>query len=135
MNRIVERRYNLKELVFSEGNPGICLFVVKQGAVEVFTEIDEDLTIHATVPEGGLFGEMSVISLSSRSMAARAETQGTILLALSKFDLDALSERHPKDAIHLVKGITDTIAANLVTTTRKLNEIQQAYDELLASQE
>ena len=135
MNRIVERRYNLKELVFSEGNPGICLFVVKQGSVEVFTDVDDNLTIHATVPEGGLFGEMSVISLSARTMAARAESQGTILLALSKFDLDALIERHPKDAINLVKGITDTIAGNLVTTTRKLNALQKAHEQLVAHQD
>jgi CRP-like cAMP-binding protein len=135
MNRIIERRYNLNERIFSQGNPGICLFVVKQGSVEVFTEQDGDVIVPATVPEGGLFGEMSVISLSARTMAARAAKQGTILLALSKFDLDALTERHPRDAINMICGITDTIARNLVATTKKLESVSCELEQLTGTRD
>jgi CRP-like cAMP-binding protein len=131
MKRIVERRYNRGEVVFKQGNPGICLFLIKKGHVNVSNEVgpnDEPLSI--VVREGALFGEMSVISLEARTMTATAAEPGTVLLALSTFDLEALSESYPKDAVSILKGITHTISCNLQETTARLKVAEAQAEEL-----
>lgn len=132
MERVAERRYRQDEVIFRQGQPGICLFVVRKGSVEVFGDVGEgdDACFCATVPEGSLFGEMSVISLTARTMSARAREHGTVLLALSTFDLEALADQHPKDAIKILRGLTDTICQNLVKTTQSLSAARDEVHRL-----
>lgn len=129
MSRIVERRYSQGEIIFKQDNPGICLFIVKHGKVEVFSVISEkEESVQAIVKRGSIFGEMSIISLTARSMSARAQEHGTVLLAISAFDLSALSDRYPRDATVILKGITETICHNLVRTTHKLKKAQEEIE-------
>jgi len=121
MNRIVERRYNHDELIFKQDNLGICLFIVKKGTIDVYLRTGEnEKIVYASVKEGALFGEMSIISGTYRNATAKAVENDTILLTLSTFDIEALSGQFPKDGLKILKGITDTIAENLIKTTKNL---------------
>ncbi len=57
-------------IVFSEGDPGDRLYVVRSGAVNLSAQ-GRNLE---TVGEGGLFGEMAVIDREPRSATAVAES-------------------------------------------------------------
>ncbi len=121
MQRLVERRYTADELVFKQDNLGICLFIVKQGCIEIYLRTaDNEKIVYTTVSVGGLFGEMSLISATYRTATAKAVENDTILLTLSTFDIDALTAQYPKEGMKILKGITDTIADNLISTTKRL---------------
>ena len=121
MKRIVERRYHQDELIFKQDNLGIRLFIVKKGAIDVYLRTGEnEKIVYATAREGALFGEMSIISGTYRTATAKSVENDTILLTLSTFDIEALSEQYPRDGLKILKGITDTIAENLIKTTKRL---------------
>ena len=81
MKSIMERSYNQGEYIFREGNPGICLFVVKEGRVEVFTESQDgkDRAIYDIQEEGQVFGEISIVTTAYRTSSARALDHDTII--------------------------------------------------------
>ncbi len=135
MSRLVERRYNHDELIFKQDNLGICLFIVKQGKVEIYIRYeDQDKIVYAEALTGELFGEMSMISTGYRTANAKAVENDTILLALSTFDIEVLNNQFPRDGLKVLKGITDTIAENLIKTTRNYrasrHEIKMLQDKL-----
>ncbi len=129
-DHLIERRYKRDEMVFKEGNPGICLFIVQHGRVEIFCE-DEDeqgntsKTVLTVMGEGAIFGELSLISMPYRTTSARALDHGTVLLALSTYDLDTLCELHPHDGLRLQKAMNATLATHLVEVDRQLRQARQ----------
>ena len=139
MNRIVERRYNHDELIFKQDNLGICLFIVKQGTIDVYLrEGENEKIVYATLGEGDLFGEMSIVSATYRTATAKAVENDTILLTLSTFDVEALSDQYPRDGLKILKGITDTITSNLIKATKRLRTTElelRALKEKLAKYE
>lgn len=120
MKRIVERYYAKSELIFKQENPGVCLFIVKQGGAEIsFCEENGDKTVYAVARPGSMFGELSVLFSSERTATAKATENNTALLTLSTFDFQELDEKLPQDGIKILKGITRTIVDNLIETTKR----------------
>lgn len=128
LERLNERRYSQDELIFKQDNLGICLFIVRQGSVEMTVQNDRGERILCnTADAGSIIGEMSLVTDSSRSTTARATANDTILLTLTKFDLKELNDYHPADSMQVLKAITVTICHNLRQSTAQL---RQACDEI-----
>ncbi len=141
MKSLMERRFNKNELIFQEGNPGICMFLIKSGRVEIFSrdkERDQEDTVYTVLDKGALFGEISIVSMSYRTSSARAIEHDTVLLTLSTYDLEQLLEQYPRDGLIVLRGITDSIISHLITTDQALRETQaqvKALKEKLAKYE
>ena len=58
------------EIIFSEGDRGEQMYVIRKGEVE----IERDGTIVETLYAGDIFGEMALIDGSPRAASARAKT-------------------------------------------------------------
>jgi CRP/FNR family cyclic AMP-dependent transcriptional regulator len=58
------------EMIFSEGDKGDKMYVIRSGEVEV----ERDGKIVETLSDGGIFGEMALIDGSPRAASARAKT-------------------------------------------------------------
>lgn len=58
------------EVIFSEGDKGDKMYVIRNGEVEV----ERDGKIVETLSGGGIFGEMALIDGSPRAATARAKT-------------------------------------------------------------
>ena len=58
------------ETIFSEGDRGDQMYVIRKGEVE----IERDGKIVETLTAGGIFGEMALIDGSPRAASARAKT-------------------------------------------------------------
>lgn len=127
--RLVERRYTRNEIIFNENAPGICLFMVKHGRVELYLESQSDQheaeRIEGTIGEGEVFGEISLVSAAFRTNSARALDQGTDLLTLSSYDLRVIEAEFPSDGMRILRAITDTICNHLVRTERRLRECRE----------
>ena len=127
MKCLVERHYKQNEVIFNEGNPGICMFLVKKGRVEIFSQGKDgqvaDLpTVYTILEAGTLFGEISIMSMSYRTSSAKALEQDTTLLTISTYDLEQLIEQYPQDGLRVLRGIVDSIVNHLVITDRRLGE-------------
>ena len=130
LKALLERHYNQGEVIFHEGNPGVCMFIVKSGRVETYSESEkdeDDNEIFAIAEEGDVFGEISVITTAYRTSSAKALDHDTILLTISSFDIEQLMNRHPKDGLKVLRALTNSITDHL---SRNNQQLREASNEL-----
>src|SRR3972149_9805335 len=75
-------RFQPGEVIFSEGDKGDKMYVIRSGEVEV----ERNGKIVETLSAGGIFGQMALIDGSPRAATARAKTAfGVAPLTAKKF--------------------------------------------------
>ena len=79
-----------KKVLFREGDPGDCLYIIRSGSVRIFRRNEEGMHLDISIKgPGETFGEMALLTGEPRS--ADVETLGeTHLMVLSKDQLDRI---------------------------------------------
>lgn len=130
-SRVVTRRYSRREMIFRDQNPGVCMFLIRQGGVELFVDDDDANTTRlAELNEGALFGEIATASGYNRTASARASRNDTLLLSISRFDLEDLNRHFPQDGMQVQRGITLSVIDSLIVTTDQLTGAQRTIEQL-----
>jgi CRP-like cAMP-binding protein len=115
---IHNRNYLPGECIFYEGDPGIAVYIVRNGEVVIKRNIDAGGNhFLATFGKGDFFGELALVDGEKRSASAIAKTDVS-LSVIFKLELDEFIERFPKKGIKMLQGITEIVVARL----RKLDE-------------
>ena len=82
-------------ILFIGGDPPKCLYMVKSGEVEIFTQNPQGKKIVlGTMRSGNIFGEIGPLFNKPR-MATAKTTQPSELLELTKEDLEACLQKFP----------------------------------------
>lgn len=68
------------DVVFKEGDQANCAYIIQEGLVEIIKADGEDFKVLATIPKGGIFGEMALIDDAPRMAGARMAEGGTLLV-------------------------------------------------------
>jgi len=78
----VERlTFQAGDFVFKEGDSANNAYIIQSGSVDIVKSNDEGETIVlATIPEGGIFGEMALIDDKPRMAGARMRKGGTLIV-------------------------------------------------------
>ena len=106
-------------MLFAEGDFGDSLYVVKEGALEIFKkDVLGDLPI-AVIRPGGMVGEMALIEGKPRSANVRAVEQGKLLF-LSKAAYERLKRDSPQVATKFQDELLLLFSNRLRQTTEKL---------------
>lgn len=107
--RFVERRvYYSGDIVFREGEPGECAYIVQEGLIEIFKDDNGQKAVLGTVGKGSIFGEMALIDNSPRMATARAAKQSTVMIVTS-----AVFHAKLKKADPFVRGLLNIFAKNI----------------------
>jgi CRP/FNR family cyclic AMP-dependent transcriptional regulator len=111
------RRLRARQVLFSQGDPGDCAYVLAAGAVKLsWPDRDgDDLTV-ATLLPGDLFGELALIDGGPRSAWAEATTATEVLVITPAVWAELLG--HPAFVQHLLVDLSARVRA----TTRQLAE-------------
>jgi CRP-like cAMP-binding protein len=118
MGIIHKRNYLAGEIIFYQGDPGIGLYIIRDGEVMISRESDDgDKITLAVFQKGDFFGELALIDNDKRSASAIAKSD-TKLSVIFKPDLDEFIEKYPKKGIKILEGIAEIAAMRL----RTLNE-------------
>lgn len=119
LSRIIHNRnYLAGEYIFYQGDPGIGLYIIREGEVSISRDEDEkDKITLATFSKGDFFGELAMIDGETRSASAIANSD-TRLAVIFKPDLDEFIDKYPKKGIKILEGIAHIVAIRL----RALNE-------------
>ncbi len=99
-----ERRYAAGETVFLQGEPGLGLYVVHHGEVEVKQSFQDGTHHLARLGPGEIFGEVSFLDGGVRS-ANVAATQPTGLIGFYRTELMNLLNCHPVLASHVLLAL------------------------------
>ena len=107
------RNYKKGEKVFRQNDPGVGLYIIREGQIDVFRESD-DMTREkiAAVEKGNFFGEISLLNESQRSATAVASQQ-SVLFGLFKPDLLSIMNSNPKLGQQLIFRLAQIVAERL----------------------
>ena len=120
-----KRAYKAGERIFSRGDPGDELFLIRRGLVRIVLPIAGKLTYHvSTFGRGDFFGEIAFLRGGTRTATALAETD-TDLFVLPRQRFDAVALEHKRIAIQLLEGIATTLATRLRRTDKELHALQE----------
>lgn len=126
------RQYIANEIIFHQDDPGIGLYIINEGTVTVEYISSDGVKIKlADFKPGDFFGELALVDGETRSATARAKSDCKISV-LFKPDFDSLLERHPREGLQIMQGISKII----ITRLRRLNTDYFAlYDSYLQLKE
>jgi cyclic nucleotide-binding protein/FHA domain-containing protein len=72
-------RFKAGDRIYREGDPGVEMFIVQSGAVEIFRDLGGRSQVLAVMEKGDFFGEMSVLEGTARTASARAAEDSEII--------------------------------------------------------
>ncbi|MCB4757604.1 MAG: Crp/Fnr family transcriptional regulator [Elusimicrobia bacterium] len=112
-------RYRRAETIFTESQPGACLYVVMSGRVKIFgTSKQGRSKTFAYLEPGDFFGEMSLIDEETRSASAAA-LEDSVLIMLKSEDFRKLVFSRPAIGLAMMK----TLSARLRRANREIEAL------------
>ena len=102
-------RFRRAERIFTESQPGACLYVVMSGRVKIFGSSTEGRSkTFAYLEPGDFFGEMSLIDEEARSASASA-LEDSVLIMLKAEDHRKLVLSRPSIALGMLRTLTSRL--------------------------
>jgi SulP family sulfate permease len=125
LEQCMEKRSVAKgDTIFSRGDAGDELFLIRRGAVRIMLPLSDRQSHHlGTFGRGAFFGEMAFLDGEVRSANAVAFTD-TELYVLSRRAFDKLAEEHKKLGLRLMEGIASVLASRLRYTNAELRVLE-----------
>lgn len=125
LDQCMEKRFcQAGDTIFSRGDSGDKLFIIRRGSVRIMLPITDRLSHHlGTFGRGAVFGEMGFLDGQARSADAVAFTD-TELYVLSRQRFDLIADEHRKLALNLMEGLARMLANRLRYTDVELRVLQ-----------
>ena len=92
--KVYEKEFFEGEIIFKEGEIGDEIYLIEEGEVEIFKEIEGKEKRIAILKEGEVFGEMSALDGKPRSASARA-LKDTVLRIMNREALIEYIKQNP----------------------------------------
>ena len=123
--QLVEKRsFRSGEKIFTRGESGDELFIIRSGSVRIMLPISEKLSHHlGTFGRGAFFGEMAFLDGEVRSADAVVFSD-TELYVVSRKTFNLLAENHKKLALSLMEGVASVLASRLRYTNTELRVLE-----------
>ncbi|HID09962.1 MAG TPA: cyclic nucleotide-binding domain-containing protein [Candidatus Latescibacteria bacterium] len=119
------RRYRPSEEVFREGEPGVGMYIIRFGGVDILQRSEdgsEQLLTH--LEAGDFFGELALLDEAPRSATARA-TEPTELWGVFRPDLMDLIQRDPRLGLKIVLPLARLVGERLRRTNELLKRVSE----------
>ena len=117
---LVRTRFTAGTKIFSRGDAGDEIFLVRKGSVRFMLPINDNQARHlSTCGQGAFFGELAFLDGDLRSANAIAFTD-VELFVLSRKTFDAFAEDHKKLAAQLFEGLASVLTSRVRHLTAEL---------------
>jgi CRP-like cAMP-binding protein len=127
---IVHRReYRINEPVFSQGDPGLGMYIIQTGDVAItIAGKDGNERELVVLNDGDFFGELALLDESPRSANARCKTE-CLLIGFFRPDLFELIEKKASLGIKIVLKLSEIVAQRLRETDKELSKIKNQLEQ------
>ena len=127
VERIMHRReYRAGEVIFRQGEPGVGMYVVRHGLVEIIYEPSGEVL--AELRDGDFFGEIALLNETPRSATAKAATACT-LWGLFQPDLLDLLERDPRLGVKLMVPLAQIAGQRLIRADAQMQTLREELEQ------
>ncbi len=122
VERILHRRtYRPDETIFSEGEPGMGMYIIESGQVHIC--IGNEQKLLAVLSDGDFFGEMALLLESPRTASAIVKTP-LKMLGFFQPDLFSLLETDPRTGNKILQRLAQMIAERLRQTNMENRQLK-----------
>ncbi len=122
------RNYHPDETVFSEGDIGSGMYIIRSGGVRIEMKDEQGKNrVQANLETGDFFGEIALTTPMPRIATATA-TEQTVLVGLFRADVLDAVRKHPASASKILLGLTKVLSERLQHAGLRLHE--QSYPHL-----
>lgn len=101
--------YDTGDVLFREGDAGDAMFVIREGTVRLWKDIDGEITTLAELAAGDFVGEVGLVRAASHTANATA-TAPTKCLVLSAQGLEQMVTQDAELAVRVIRVLADRIA-------------------------
>jgi len=130
-----KREYRSGEPVFYQGDPGLGMYIVKDGEVSIVIQgKDGNERELALFSDGDFFGELALLDESPRSANAVCKTECT-LIGFFRPDLFELIEKNTTLGIKIVLKLAEIVAQRLRHTDKELSKVKSQLERLQTQEE
>jgi len=130
IERILHRRtYKSGEAIFHEGDPGVGMYIIEDGRVNITLGKQEKLL--AVLSNGEFFGEIALLSDTPRTATATAVHESK-MLGFFQPDLFGLMETDPKMGNKILHRLAQMIADRLRFSNLENQQLKLKLSELEA---
>jgi CRP-like cAMP-binding protein len=109
------REYSEGEIVFREGDPGVGMYIIRSGEIELHRERSGSSGRFAVLGPGDFFGDIALLNESPRSASAVCSRK-TTLYGLFRHDLISLLESDPRLGLKIIYPLAKITAERLRLT-------------------
>jgi len=128
IERILHRRsYKKDEVLFNEGDPGMGMYIIENGRINI--SIGHENKLVASLSNGEFFGEIALLSEIPRTASATASVP-TKILGFFQSDLFGLTETNPQLGNKVLFRIAQMIAERLRFSTIEGQQLKEKIHEL-----
>jgi CRP/FNR family cyclic AMP-dependent transcriptional regulator len=125
------RHYEPGEKVFSQGDPGVGMYLIFNGSIDIIMhdpslepQSNEQQEIFITrLEKGDFFGELSLIEDPSLRSATALATNKSTLIGFFKPDLLQVIQRNPSTGNKISMRLAEVLGKRLRETTEKVTEL------------
>jgi sulfate permease, SulP family len=119
-----KRSYKAGERIFTRGERGDELFLIRRGAVRIVLPLNEHQHHHlGTFGRGAFFGEMAFLDGEPRSADAVAFCNAEVYV-LSRQTFDKFADEHRKAGLALMEGLASVLSSRLRYTNAELRVLE-----------
>lgn len=131
LQRLFHRReYVAGESIFTQGEPGLGMYIIAKGAVSIQSETSGRELVELN--DGDFFGEIALLNEVIRSATARAKSD-CLLLSLFQPDLMGLLERNPSLGVKILLSLSRLVGIRLVEVSDELETLRKECERKEAS--
>ena len=124
-NIIHRREYQAGEAIFHQGDPGLGMYIIIQGRVQIVNNQDPDNPIvYSELSDGDFFGDLALVDEADRSATALASAD-TRIIAFFRPELKDILTRFPSLGNKILMNLVKVTAQRLRKTDELLTEAQQ----------
>lgn len=128
LQRLLHRReYVAGESVFTQGEPGLGMYIIAKGVVSIQNEPSGRELVQLN--DGDFFGEIALLNEVIRSATARAKSD-CLLLCLFQPDLLGLLDRNPRLGVKILLSLSRLVGIRLVEVSDELETMRRDHDRL-----
>lgn len=123
------REYEPGEMLFHQGNPGVGMYIIRTGTIEIVYEPTGDTL--AELSDGDFFGELALLNETPRSATAISRTE-SVLYGLFRPDLLGLVERDPSLGVQILLRMSRVISERLIHTNEQVQQLRERLSHTTA---
>ncbi len=128
-NLVHVRNYQADEAVFTEGDIGSGMYIIRSGQVQIFTRDEQGReSEQAMLGVGDFFGEIALTASRPRCATART-TEATVLVGLFRSDMLEAVRRHPAPSAKIMLGLNRVISDRLLQCSLQLEALKKQHRE------